>query len=52
MSDLMNEYQTKTLKRLSIEAYQPHQYAEGLSSKEAAKRIEDLKREIALANSF
>jgi hypothetical protein len=32
-----------------IEAYQPKLFAKNLTSKEAAKRIEDLEREIALA---
>jgi hypothetical protein len=49
---LMSEYQATTLRKLSIEAYQPKLFAEDLTSKEAAKRIDDLKREIALANSF
>jgi Protein of unknown function (DUF3072) len=49
---IMNDYQATTLRRLSDEAYQPRLFAEGLTSQEAAKRIEDLKREIALANSF
>jgi hypothetical protein len=49
---IMNEYQASTLRKLSIEAYQPKLFADNLTSKEAAKRIEDLKREIALANSF
>jgi hypothetical protein len=49
---IMNEYQATTLRKLSAEAYQPRLFAEGLTSQEAAKRIEDLKREIALANSF
>ena len=49
---IMNEYQATTLRKLSIEAYQPKLFAENLTSREAAKRIEDLKREIALANSF
>jgi hypothetical protein len=35
-----------------IEVYQPKLFAENLTGKQAAKRIEDLKREIALANSF
>jgi hypothetical protein len=48
----MNEYQSTTLRKLSIEAYQPKLFAEDLTSKEAASRIESLKREIALANSF
>jgi hypothetical protein len=49
---IMNEYQATTLRKLSIEAYQPKLFADNLTSKEAAKRIEDLKREIGLANSF
>jgi hypothetical protein len=49
---IMNEYQVTTLRKLSVEAYQPKLFAEDLTSKEAARRIEDLKREIALANSF
>jgi hypothetical protein len=48
----MSEYQSTTLRRLSIEAYQPRLFADDLTSKEAARRIETLKREIALANSF
>ena len=43
---IMSEYQATTLRKLSIEAYQ------GLTSAEAARRIDDLKREIALADSF
>ncbi len=49
---IMNEHQATTLRKLSIEAYQPGLFAEDLTSKEAAKRIEVLKRAIALANSF
>jgi hypothetical protein len=37
---------------LSIEAYQPKLFEEGLTAKETAKRIEALRREIQLANSF
>jgi Protein of unknown function (DUF3072) len=48
----MNEYQATTLRKLSIEAYQPKLFEEDLTSTEAARRIETLKREIALANSF
>jgi hypothetical protein len=48
----MNEYQATTLRKLSIEAYQPKLFEEDLTGKEAARRIETLKREIALANSF
>ena len=49
---IVNEFQATTLRKLSIEAYQPKLFEEDLSSKEAARRIEALKREIALANSF
>jgi hypothetical protein len=45
-------YQATTLRKLSIEAYQPKLFEEDLTSTEAARRIETLKREIALANSF
>jgi len=49
---IMNEYQATTLRKLSAEAYQPKLFAEDLTSREAAKRIEDLRREIALTDSF
>jgi hypothetical protein len=49
---IMNEYQATTLRKLAIEAYQPKLFAEDLTSQEAAKRIDALKQEIALANSF
>jgi hypothetical protein len=39
------------LKSLAREAYQPEQYATGLSSDEAARWIDALKAEIALADS-
>ena len=48
----MNEYQSTTLRKLSIEAYQPKLFAKGLTSQEAARRIVTLEREIALADSF
>ncbi len=48
----MNEYQATTLRKLSIEAYQPKLFEEDLTSQEAARRIEALKQEIALANSY
>ena len=48
----MNEYPATTLRKLSIEAYQPKLFAEKLTCREAAELIEDLKREIALANSL
>ena len=48
----MTRNQAKTLRSLSIEAYQPRQFAEDLPAAEAARRIEALDREIALADSF
>ena len=48
----MTRGQALTLKSLAIEAYQPRQFAPGLSRAEAARRIEALKQEIALADSF
>jgi hypothetical protein len=48
----MSRSQASTLRALSIEAYQPRQFAENLSAEEAASRIEALRQEIELANSF
>ena len=48
----MTRSQAEMLRSLSIEAYQPKQFAEDLSAAEAARRIEALRREIALADSF
>ena len=48
----MTRVQALRLKNLSKEAYQPRQYAADLSFDEAARRIEALKAEIALADSF
>ena len=48
----MTRAQALRLKRLSEEAYQPRQYARGLSFEEAERRIDALEAEIALANSF
>ena len=48
----MTRNQAEMLRSLSIEAYQPKQFAEDLSAAEAAQRIEALRREIALADSF
>jgi len=48
----MTRNQAEILRSLSIEAYQPRQFAEDLSAAEAARRIEALRREIALADSF
>jgi Protein of unknown function (DUF3072) len=44
--------QALRLKGLAEEAYQPERYATGLSFEEAARRIDALKAEIALADSF
>jgi Protein of unknown function (DUF3072) len=48
----MTASQASTLRSLAIEAYQEKLFQPDLSRGEAAKRIEALKREIALANSF
>ena len=48
----MTRGQALTLKSLAIEAYQPKVFAPDLSRAEAARRIEALKQEIALADSF
>jgi hypothetical protein len=48
----MTRSQAEILRSLSIEAYQPKQFAESLSAAEAARRIDALRREIALADSF
>ena len=48
----MTRNQAEMLRSLSIEAYQPKQFAEDLSAAEAARRIEALRCEIALADSF
>jgi hypothetical protein len=48
----MTKTQAARLRRLAEEAYQPRQYQSGLSKEEAARRIEALKREIELADSF
>ena len=48
----MTRGQALALKSLAIEAYQPRQFAPDLSRAEAARRIEALKQEIALADSF
>ncbi|MBI5320795.1 hypothetical protein [Bradyrhizobium sp.] len=44
--------EAEMLQSLAIEAYQPRQFAEHLSADEAARRIEALRREIALAYPF
>jgi hypothetical protein len=48
----MTRAQALRLRSLAEEAYQPRQYDAGLSFDEAARRIEALKAEIALADSF
>jgi hypothetical protein len=52
MSGPMTRGQALTLKSLAIEAYQPKQFETDLTRAEAARRIDALKREIALADSF
>ena len=48
----MTKGQATTLRTLAVEAYQPKLFEETLSRQEAARRIDELKREIELANSF
>ena len=48
----MTRTQALRLKGLAEEAYQLEQYAPNLSFDEAARRIDALKAEIALADSF
>jgi hypothetical protein len=48
----MTRIQALRLKSLAEEAYQPRQYTADLSFDEAARRIEALKAEITLADSF
>jgi hypothetical protein len=48
----MTRAQAVQLKSLAEEAYQPRQYARGLTFEEAKRRIDALKAEIALADSF
>jgi hypothetical protein len=43
---------SEQMSQLSQETYQPRQYENNLTQAEAARRIEALKQEIALANSF
>lgn len=52
LADRMSRKQARTLMDLSVEAYQPTMFREDLSTAEAAKRIQALKAEIDLANSF
>jgi hypothetical protein len=48
----MTKSQADALRSLSIEVYQPKQFAEHLLATEAARRIDALRHEIALADSF
>ncbi len=48
----MTRVQALGLKDLAEEAYQPEQYGTDLSFDEAARRIDALRAEIALADSF
>jgi hypothetical protein len=48
----MTQGQSDLLRALSVEAYQPKQFAEDLTADEAAARIEALRQEIALADSY
>jgi Protein of unknown function (DUF3072) len=48
----MTRPQALRLKSLAADAYQPERYAADLSFDEAARRIDALKTEIALADSF
>jgi hypothetical protein len=52
LAEQMTRAQGLRLKWLAEEAYQPGQYARGLSFDEAARRIQALEAEIELANSF
>ncbi len=52
VTGLVTRAQALQLKGLAEEAYQPEQFADDLSFDEAARRIDALKAEIALANSF
>jgi hypothetical protein len=52
LSGPMTRSQALTLKSLAIEAYQPGQFEKDLTRAEAARRIQMLRDEIALADSF
>lgn len=52
LSGPMTRSQALTLKSLALEAYQPRQFEKDLSRAEAARRIDALRQEIALADSF
>ena len=52
LTEQMSRAQALKLRSLSQEAYQPKLYERNLSQAEAARRIEVLQQEIALADSF
>ena len=52
LASTMTRAQAQRLKNLAEEAYQPERYVTNLSFEEAARRIDALKAEIALADSF
>jgi DUF3072 family protein len=52
LTDQMTDAQALKLRSLSQEAYQPKLYERNLSQAEAARRIDALNQEIALAESF
>jgi Protein of unknown function (DUF3072) len=52
LTDQMTKSQALKLRSLTQEAYQPTLYENSLSQAEAARRIEALRQEIELANSF
>lgn len=52
VGEQMTRSQALKLKSLAEEAYQPAQYARDLTTEEAERRINALRAEIALADSF
>jgi hypothetical protein len=52
LTEQMTRAQALKLRSLSQEAYQPKLYEQDLSQAEAARRIQVLQQEIALADSF
>jgi hypothetical protein len=52
LTEQMTHAQALKLRSLSHEAYQPKLYEQNLSQAEASRRIETLRQEIALADSF
>jgi hypothetical protein len=52
LTEQMTHAQALKLRSLSRAAYQPKLYEKNLSQAEASRRIETLKQEIALADSF